>query len=185
MVEFAEGLYALMRKQDITRGELAKGARISKGKLDKIFAGYEKPSNFELKMIAQVLGVDTDSLPGLNGTEPKQKIEPLKHAPNVISAASGTKKTPLMKISDEGCVKCGRPIAGNCHETGPMQFLLGKGLSQKGDNLFTAELCDEHHKEFDALKGGKKNIEVENDFWRCIGLTQQRRLRNGKIIVNA
>jgi hypothetical protein len=186
MVELADRLYELMREKDITRGELAKGTRISKGKLDKIFAGFEKASNFELKMMAQVLEVDIESIHGLNGTAQKQIVEPLKHAPNVMSATSGTRKdAPLIKISDDGCIKDGLPIAGSAHYNGMLNLLFGKGIAKKCHNLLTAELCDDCHKDFDSNAHGRKSMEASHDFMKCILLTIIRRYEAGKIIVKA
>jgi len=197
MVELADRLYEYMREKDITRGELAKGARIPKGKLDKIFAGFEQPSNFELKMIAQVLEVDLECLYGLNGTGPKQIPTPPKFKTNPSSklelfpkatfkgAASGTKNAPLIKISDDGCIKDGLPIAANAHYNGMLNLLFGKGIAKKCHNLLTAELCDDCHKEFDSNSLGHKSMEASHDFMKCILLTIIRRFEAGKIIVKA
>lgn len=186
MVELADRLYEYMREKDVTRGELAKGARIPKGKLDKIFAGYEQPSNFELKMIAMVLEVDLEHIHGLNGTEPKQKVEPLRFTPNTKrSAPSGTKNAPLLKTEGHGCLICGKPVAGNAHYTGMLQMLFGKGIAEKCHNLLVALLCDECHKMFDSIAHGRKSLEASHEFMKCILLSLIRRYEAGEIIIKA
>ena len=62
-----------------------------------------------------------------------------------------------------------------------MQHLFGKGLSEKSDNLFVAEVSHEKHMEFHDPKT-RKSMERSHEFIVAILLTIKRKVENGQII---
>lgn len=189
-MNFSDWLQDQILKSGNTRKELAKLAGIPKNQLDS-FCNGTLPSKYQVSKLSSALNIDEDEMLGILsditcGTG--MKIEPVKShfnpdlshktAPNQLKSDY---KTPLQPIKDKTCVITGKLNPERAHYTGIAQALFGKGLSEKCDNLFVAEICREKHIEFDQPKE-RKSLQASHDFLVAILLTIKRKAENGQII---
>lgn len=163
--------------------QLMKG--FPKRRLDEIRNGM-CPSSYEVIQLSKALGTSPDEMEDvIGGKEPN--LEPVNSHPvadlkskQVPDQLKSDYKTPLQPIKDKTCVLTGQPNPERCHYTGIMQHLFGKGVSEKVDNLFIAEICHEKHVEFDQPKE-RKDLQASHDFMVAILLTIERKLENGQL----
>jgi len=186
-MNFSDWLQDQILRLGHTRKEIAQLMdRFPKRRLDEICNGM-CPSSYEVAQLSKVLNTSVDEMEDMiSGKESTLKpIDshfktdlPQKTAPNQLKSDY---KTPLQPIKDKTCVLTGQPNPERCHYTGMMQAAFGKGLSEKCDNLFIAEICKEKHIEFDQPKE-RKDLQASHDFMFAILLTIKRKLENGQII---
>ena len=185
-INFSDWLQDKILKSGKTRKEVAKLASIPKNQVDMICNGIE-PTPYHMHKLSRALDIDVNEMVDivskkestLRPIKRQSKTDlPLKQAPNQLKSEY---KTPLQPILDKTCVLTGKLNPERCHYTGIMQSAFGKGLSEKCDNLFVAEICHEKHLEFDQPKE-KKSLQASHDFMVAILLTIKRKAENGQII---
>lgn len=186
-MNFTDWLLDQILRSGHTRKEIAKLMDgFPKRRLDEICKGM-CPSSYEVIQLSKVLNASVDEMEGLiSGKEPTLKPVdshfktdlPQTPAPNQLKSDY---KTPLQPIKDKTCVLTGKSNPERCHYTGILQAEFGKGMSEKCDNLFIAEICKEKHTEFDQPKE-RKSLQASHDFMHAILLTIKRKAENGQII---
>ncbi len=187
-MNFSDWLQDQIIKSGKTRKEIAKLANMPKREMDDICNGGI-PKYHRLKWIASALNltvyeIEDALLESKNSNlEPVVNVHPIadfksKQAPNQLKSDY---KTPLQPIKVKTCVITGKPNPERAHYDGPAQHHFGKGMSQKCDNLFVAEISSELHREYHNPKE-PKNIERSHDFLVAILLTIKRKAENGQII---
>lgn len=191
-MNFSDWLQDQILKSGKTRKEIAKLAGIPKNQFDS-FCNGTLPTRYQVSKLSSALNVDKDEMHDILTDivtvknmvieKIKNPIHPItdfksKQAPNQLKSDY---KTPLQPIKEKTCVITGKPNPERCHYTGIMQAAFGKGLSEKCDNLFVAEICREKHIEFDQPKE-RKSLQASHDFLVAILLTIKRKAENGQII---
>jgi len=100
-------------------------------------------------------------------------------------------KKMLNSAKDQACVNCGTRdgTVVAAHYQGIRSSEFGKGMSQKPDDLFVADLCAKCHKAFDAYEGSSyenrqyRRVDNSEQFMTCIMRTFLRRIAQGVIEV--
>ncbi len=185
-MNFSDWLQDQILKTGKTRKEVAKLAGIPKRRMDEFCNGM-CPSSFESKKLSKALTIGFNEIEDMISGNNKLNLAPVKGyfksdfsqtAPNQIKSDY---KTPLQPVKVNTCVLTGKPNPERCHYTGIMQHLFSKGMSEKCDHLFVAEICREKHIEFDQPKE-RKSLQASHDFIVAILLTIKRKAENGQII---
>lgn len=178
-----------IRDSGMSRGDVAKAAGIPKTQLDALWIGHVGPSNYQMSRLCKVLQTDEMEVLRLINGKHEPNLQPIVQRPvfdsSMKTAAGGsqlknTHKTPLKPINGRTCVITGKPNPERAHYTGQAQFILGKGLSEKCDNLFVAEIDRELHQKFDQPES-RKSLEASHDFLVAILLTIKRKVELGLI----
>lgn len=96
-----------------------------------------------------------------------------------------TEKTRVtLKLSrDRPCAICGKQDGTTvpCHYTGFRQHAYGKCMSQKCNDLFTADLCGEDHARVDQPREWKSE-EASREFQAAILVSLHRDYKEGRMI---
>ena len=187
-MNFDEWIQEKIRDSGHTRKEIAKMAGIPKNQFDDICKGKE-PSRYQVQRLSKILNIDSDEIFCIISEKIEVKIKPIKVNAEVdLSSKQSSNqnkndyKTPLQPIIDKTCILTGKPNPERAHYTGIMQHLFGAGRSEKCDNLFVAEICQEKHIEFDQPKE-RKSLQASHDFMVAILLTIKRKVENGQILI--
>ena len=188
-MEFHDWLQETIRDSGMVRKEIAKLAGIPKNHLDAWCTGASFPSNYEISRLSKALNIDEMEIDDAINGKHEPKLEPIAQHPGFVpsdpTAAGGTpfkpnNETPLKPINGRTCILTGLPNPENAHYTGYLQDLFGKGMSEKCDNLFVAEINKKKHQEFDQPKE-RKDLQASHDFMAAILLTIKRKVELGLI----
>lgn len=185
-MKFHDWFQEKILKKGIDPRILAKTTGLPKHLIDSFRKGEILPNSFQIEKIRKALDISVEDMPDFS-VQKSSKLEPVREHKTGIkkepvkSKIKSNHKTPLQPVIDNTCVLTGVPNAERCHYDGPMQHLFGKGMSEKCDNLFVAEVSHEKHMEFHDPKT-RKSIERSHEFLVAILLTIKRKVENGQII---
>jgi hypothetical protein len=186
VVLYHDWLQETILKKNIDPRGLARETGLPKHLIDSFRKGEILPNSFQMEKIRKALGISIGDMPDFS-IKKSSKLVPVREHESGIKKETvknnikSNHKTPLQPIIDNTCVLTGAKNVERCHYDGPMQHLFGKGMSEKCDNLFVAEVSHEKHMEFHDPKT-RKSIERSHEFLVAILLTIKRKVENGQII---
>jgi hypothetical protein len=185
-MNFHDWLQQTILDKKIDPRVLARETALPKHLIDSFRKGEMLPNRFQAEKIRKAVDALVEDMPDFS-VKKTSKPEPVRDHKSGIkrepakNRIKNNHKTPLQPIVDNTCVLTGSKNAERCHYDGPMQHLFGKGMSEKCDNLFVAEVSHEKHMEFHDPKT-RKSIERSHEFLVAILLTIKRKVENGQII---